>query len=172
MAGATVSVRVKDEGVRDLFRRMKARGRDMTPAMKVVGEIVRSSVVRNFEEGGRPRWKPSRKAKGKTLIKSGRLMASISRKAYRDRAEVGTNAVYAAIHQFGFEGTVGVRAHRRKVRSRDVREGKRIKARGVGFVRAHERDMKVPARPFLKVQDEDMREIRAGILAHIMKEVR
>lgn len=168
MGGATTGIRVDDKEVRDLFRRLRKKGEDLTPAMKIAGEILRTSVVRNFEEGGRPRWKPSAKPKGKTLIDTARLLGSINSKASKDRTEVGTNTVYAAIHQFGFDGTVSVPAHRRKVKSRDIKEGRKTIARGVGFVRAHGRTMRMTARPFLVVQDEDMAEIRAAIAEHIM----
>lgn len=168
MGGVTESVKVDDREVKDLFKRLKKQGEDMTPVMRVIGEIMRSSAVKNFEEGGRPRWIPSRKSKGKTLIKTSRLMSSINSMASKIRSETGTNAVYAAIHQFGFDGMVKITAHRRKVKSRDIKEGRKTIARGIGFVRDHERMMKVPARPFLMVQDEDMTEIRQAIAAHIM----
>lgn len=75
--------------------------RNLTPAMQVIGQIVRNSVIKNFMEGGRPRWTPSKKKSGKTLIDTARLQNSIKPKAYSDRAEVGTGVKYAAIHQLG-----------------------------------------------------------------------
>jgi len=65
-------------------------------------------------------------------------MNSVSWKATARSVEVGTNKVYAAIHQFG--GEAG-------------RKSKRVT---------------IPARPYLLVQDEDIAEIRASITAHIM----
>jgi len=167
-----IKVEVKDEAVVNLLNRLKSRARDLTPAMRVIGEIVRSSVLKNFMAGGRPdRWTPTkvlstylsytmrktgsgsrRKAytlrggltKGferyaagkKTLIDTGRLKNSITARAYSGRAVVGTNVIYAAIHQFG-----GMAGRGRKVR--------------------------IPARPFLMVQDEDWPAIRQSLERHL-----
>ena len=171
--GITIDVKIDDREIKALFQRLQGRVKDLTPAMKVVGQIVRTSVVKNFEVGGRPqRWKPSRRAVvegGRTMIDTGRLMKSITSRAYRDRAEVGTNVIYAAIHQFGFEGDVEVKSHIRKVKSRDIRKGRKKIASGITVVRSHSRHMNIPARPFLMVQDEDWREIREAILEYLME---
>ncbi|MBE7415089.1 MAG: phage virion morphogenesis protein [Deltaproteobacteria bacterium] len=171
-----INIKMELDGVRDLFRRLKKAGGDFTPVMKVIGETVKTSVKRNFLEGGRPgKWTPlspetlkRKRNKGRVLIEESHLMASVNWRATPRSVEVGTNKVYAAIHQFGFDGTVRITAHRRKVKSRDIKEGRKTIASGIGFVRDHERMMKVPARPFLMVQDEDIAEIRAAITAHIM----
>lgn len=84
-------------------------------------------------------WKKTKKRKGSTLIKSGRLKRSIRQVHIgADYAIVGTDAPYARAHNDGgtFEGietvpTHAVKAHKRKTH---VRAGKRIKA---GNVRAH-----------------------------------
>ncbi len=168
MGGALIEITVDDKEMKALFKRLSARASDMTPVMQIIGETIRSSVIKNFEVGGRPRWKPSAKPKGKTLIDTSRLLGSINWKANKDSVLVGTNVVYAAIHQFGFNGTQTVRAHSRKVKTRDIKEGRRITAKGIGFVRPYERIMNIPARPYLVVQDEDMAEIKAVIRDHIM----
>ncbi|MFQ5585468.1 MAG: phage virion morphogenesis protein [Thermodesulfobacteriota bacterium] len=77
---------------------------DLTPAMRDVGEILHRSIRRNFKVGGRPKWKPSARVKaagGVTLTDTGRLKNSMTVEARRDRVSVGTNVVYARIHQFG-----------------------------------------------------------------------
>lgn len=146
--------------------RIITRLEDKTPAMKVIGEIVKSSVIENFQVGGRPRWTPTKaismaiayrmkgkaiktkrggitkgfarhKAGKKTLIDTYHLQKSIAPRAFSDRAEIGTNVVYAAIHQFG--GKAG--------------RGKKVN---------------IPARPFLMVQDEDWIQMKAAISKHIM----
>ncbi len=163
-----IKVAIDDAKVTGLLDRLKARTRDLTPAMRIIGETIRSSVIKNFMEGGRPnRWKPTkvlstylsytmRKTKSgnhkraytlgggltkaferytagkKTLIDTGRLKNSVTSRAYPGKAIVGTNVVYAAIHQFG-----GMAGRGRKV--------------------------KIPIRPFLMVQDEDWPVIRRTI---------
>lgn len=100
-----IELNVDDREVSQLFRQIKNRVSDMTPLMNIIGETIRSSVVYNFEVGGRPeKWPESNRAilqDGQTLVDTGRLRTSINYQAGRDRVEVGTNVVYAAIHQFG-----------------------------------------------------------------------
>lgn len=173
----SVDVKIEDDRVRDLLTRIQRRMADLTPAMKIIGETVRASVIRNFEVGGRPRWKPLSpvtlaRRKGKKILMrqgfAGGLAGSIHWKAYRDRAVIGTNKIYAAVHQFGAKkGSFGaftftVREHMRRIRS-----GKKVR------VREHKRTVRlpwgdIPARPFLMVQDEDWEEIREALLEHIM----
>jgi len=74
------------------------------------------------------------------------------RRAWEGGVEFGTNLIYAAVHQFGIgRRTATVRAHTRKVASRDVRGPRRVKiATGVAFVREHKTTLPaVPARPFV-----------------------
>ncbi|MDP3014247.1 MAG: phage virion morphogenesis protein, partial [Candidatus Subteraquimicrobiales bacterium] len=161
----TISVKVEDGEVRAMLRGIAERTGNLTPAMRLIGQIIRNSVVKNFMEGGRPqKWKPHAEAtimggirkkdfkkkgglrvaasrrlsKGKVLVDTARLQNSIKSKAFKDRAEIGTKVIYAAIHQFG--GKAG-RGHK----------------------------VNVPARPFLMVQGEDWTEIRAALTDHILK---
>ena len=104
-----IGVKIDNREVKKLLNDAIKRGRNMTPAFEAVGETVRASVMKNFEVGGRPKeWAKSKKAEGKTLVKSGILAGSIKSKAYGNRAEVGTNVPYAAIHHAG--GTI--KAHK------------------------------------------------------------
>ncbi len=79
------------------------RAMDATPAMKIVGKIARTSIRKNFEAEGRPPpWKALQRALkqgGRTLTKSARLMKSITAAAHSDHVDVGTNVVYARIHE-------------------------------------------------------------------------
>lgn len=174
MAGVTLDISIRDEAVKNLLARIQKRFRDLTPAMKLIGAIVRTSIVRNFEKEGRPgKWAghsditEKRRGKGAKILQDkgfhGGLVASIHLKAYKDRVVAGTNKIYAAVHQFGAKkgsfGTVTakIREHVRKLKS-----GKR------STVGAHTRKMKlpwgdIPARPFMMVQKEDWEEIRDAL---------
>lgn len=83
-------------------------------------------------------WKKTKKRKGSTLIKSGRLKRSI-RKIHvgANYVIIGTDVPYARIHNDGgtIEGTAQVRTHQRRAHTRKAykRSKKRIKA---GKVRA------------------------------------
>lgn len=84
-------------------------------------------------------WKKTKKRKGSTLIKSGRLKRSIRQVHIgADYAIIGTDVPYARVHNDGgtFKGIETVRTHAVKAHKRKahIRAGKRIKA---GTVRAH-----------------------------------
>jgi phage virion morphogenesis protein len=159
----------------------------LEPALKNIGGIIRTSVVRNFEKGGRPvKWKEHSKltkarrgAGAPILVKQGfegGLMGSISVSTEKDSVIVGTNKEYAAVHQFGAkkgsfgEFAVRVESHERKI---SQAFGKPLKGGTIAVrVKAHTRNQKlpwgdIPARPFMMIQDEDWTEIQAALAEHI-----
>ena len=180
MTGTMIDVKIKDHDVKELLAQIRRRTHTLAPVMNIIGQIVRTSIVRNFEKEGRPkRWKKhsktteNRRGKGATILRAeSHLMNSIHHKAHKNSVVIGTDRVYAAIHQFGAEkgafGTLSVvqqvKAHIRKIR------GKRQK------VRAHQRTRKmsvpwgdIPARPFLLVQKDDWAEIRKALSDYILR---
>jgi len=101
-----------------------------------------------------------KKDKGKRralLIKSGKLRNSIHVKSStRNSVIISTPVKYAAVHNFGFKGTVKVRAHSRRVFGRaKVSNIKSRRTRSVKFtagshtVKAHTRKMNMPQRQFM-----------------------
>lgn len=161
----TAAITTDLAGAQSWLRQIKMSAKELTPVLKDFGEYMVGSVKRNFAAGGRPRkWKPSRRALatgGKTLINSGRLRSSIGWKVKKGSVYVGTNVAYAGAHQFGVSKTVAqtVRAH-----SRRSKNGRRIQ------VRAHNRRMRMrlPARPFLKVQRQDRGYLNASLRKHFL----
>lgn len=120
MAGVSISIDIDDSGVRTALAGLSARMNDLRPVMAEFGEILLESVQRNFEEHRAPdgtpwkplskrygRWKASRKGRKLTdiLLLNRILKGSIHPKVESRQVVVGTNTVYAAIHQFG--GTTG-----------------------------------------------------------------
>jgi phage virion morphogenesis protein len=170
MAGTVIQFR--DEKAQKLLRRVARELKDTTPLMRIIGSIIRTSVVRNFELEGRPQWAAlspitakRRGAEGPILRRQGAaggLMGSINIEASDGRVSVGTNKIYAAVHQFGARaGSFG----RKRVSVR--RHTRRNRRGGTSEVAAHSREMAfpwgdIPARPFLMVQPEDMQEITAA----------
>lgn len=171
MSGA--AIKINDQEVKAMIKRILRNLGDMTPAMKIIGSIVRASVIRNFEKGGRPvKWKSHSKVtekrrKGGAILRkqgmAGGLMGSISYTADKNSVRIGTNKVYAAVHQFGAKkgsfGTfmVNIGAHTRKGSP----------------VRAQTRNVKlpwgdIPARPFLMIQNEDVVEIKDALSGFIL----
>jgi phage gpG-like protein len=93
----------------------------------------------------------SEKLSGQVLgVRSGALRSSINTEvadsATEISATVGTGSCYAAAHEFGFDGTVGVRAHLRRI---TAAFGHPIRPTTVS-VRAHSRHMHLPERSFLR----------------------
>jgi len=175
MSGVSIIAKVQDAVLTAMLKRTLGRLTDKTPVNKIIGSIVRTSVIRNFEKSGRPtKWKKhsktteAKRGKGaKILMVQGMgsgLAGSVHYKAGPDRVTVGTDKKHGATHQFGAKkgsfGTVvaNIKAHMRK---------------GVP-VRAHTRRMvlpwgDIPARPFLEVQTEDWIEIKAALAEYLIK---
>lgn len=104
------SIKIDDAELQKTLAEIVDRCRNRQQALKAIGAIVRESVRTNFHEGGRPtKWQPSKrgtfdKVPGRTagtLRDTGRLMNSITSTSDNNRAIVGTNVEYAAVHNFG-----------------------------------------------------------------------
>ena len=126
-----------------------------------IGQRMVRSAMLNFKEEGRPqKWKKSRRAesetKGKTLSLTGTLRNSIHYKIDNLSVIVGTNVIYAAIHQFGgnINKTVTVKKHDRTIKRAFGKVLNHIKTISV---KSHKRKMQltVPKRPFLLMQKDD-----------------
>lgn len=96
-------------------------------------------IKKNWLDDREYPWPKTKKRKGSTLIKSGRLKRSIRQVHIgADYVIIGTDVPYARPHNDGLtiEGTEQVRSHDRRSHKRKAytRAGKRIKA---GTVRAH-----------------------------------
>lgn len=144
MAGTSMRVDVSG----DLRRFQDKLGRlarlNFTELHTQVGHAVLNSTLQRFKDGvdpdGKP-WPKSQRVLGKqpgrkgrkgtkTLIDTGRLRSSLTVVASPDEAVVGSNTIYARIHQYG---------------------GKTGRGRAV----------KMPARPYLGVNDDDRKIIGA-----------
>lgn len=115
------------------------RSENLRPLMKNIAGIMADSTEENFKEEGRPKWKDlSEKTKtarrktghypGQILQVSGQLAMSITTQYDNESAVIGSNKVYAAIHQIG--GPAG-----------------------------KNKKTTIPARPYLKLTDDDLEKI-------------
>ncbi len=165
---------------------MLKRIKDRRPLMKEISQIMLKAVQQNFETegkrvGGWPQLKAStlkdRKRKGYTsgmLIRRGNLFRSISARATNDEAVVGTNKAYARIQHEG--GVINMASRSETfIRTRYAKGDKKGKFKkgkgkaGQGFTfKAH--IIKIPARPFLKVNKKDVKEIQEAIKSYLMNE--
>lgn len=165
-----MDIKIEDRRVRRLLEKISTRIRNTKPVMGVIGEIVQTSIQRNFEVGGRPTKWPAlskhtiarRTAQGKwpgqILVVQGRLRGIVYQ-AYRDRVKVSANQPQAAVQHFGAKkGSFGTVAARVGAHIRRLKSGKEVS------VKAHTKTSKmpwgdIPSRKFMLVQDEDWNEM-------------
>lgn len=152
------TVTFDDVALRSALKAARARGQDMRPALRTIGQAGVNQTKKRFISKRGPdgsSWKPTRKIGGTTLIASGLLLRSISVRQLVDASVAwGSNRVYAAIHQFG--GTI-----------KPV-NGKHLKFRvggNGGWVSV--KSVTIPARPYLGINTADLAEFAAIALRHV-----
>lgn len=125
----TIKIEFEDNGVIDALNRLVAAGSNLTPAMRAIVEVLRHNTMQNFADQSGPsgKWEPFKnppkrktRTNPKLLRDTGRLANSITPAFSADSAQIGTNVIYAAIHQFGgdirrdpFAGSVRLRTDRK-----------------------------------------------------------
>lgn len=152
---------------RAMLRRIRSFSEiDRRSINATLAQGVRESTLERFRQSKGPdgrRWKSSKRAileGGKTLVKTAQLRNSIHARSDASGFAVGTNAKHAATHQFGEPGRI-IRARRKKV-LRFQYNGKWVSKKQVR--------VKIPARPFLGLSDEDMQEMKATVEDFIGRE--
>ena len=152
---------------RAMLRRIRSFSEiDRRSINAALAQGVRESTLERFRQSKGPdgrRWKSSKRAileGGKTLVKTAQLRNSIHARSDASGFAVGTNAKHAATHQFGEPGRI-IRARRKKV-LRFQYNGKWVSKKQVR--------VKIPARPFLGLSDEDMQEMKAPVEDFIGRE--
>ncbi len=136
----SLTVRVNDKEARTVLSSIQSRIKDMRPVMRRISGLMYSSVMKNLEVEGRHKWQSlhlmtiMQRIKegywpGKILHRTGTLRASVAQYFDGQKAGVGTNLKYAAIHQYG--GTTTIKG----------------------------RHAIIPARPYLKLTDDETGEI-------------
>jgi len=149
---------VQERVALDGLNRLAEKGTRLRPVLLDLGEEVVRITEQNFAAEGRPKvWKQSARARregGQTLTKTARLRRSITVKVEGNTVRIGTNVVYAAIHQLG--GRTPART------IRPVRAAALFwpgAAHPVKQVRHP--GSKIPARPFLALTEMDERRLEA-----------
>lgn len=172
---------VKDGGLRSALQRMKALGESPRPIFEAIAIYGENSTRARFKNQVGPdgkKWTPSKRAKktgGQTLVHSARLLRSQSHRSNASSAEWGSNVVYARIHQLG--GDIERLAHSSWLRLRTNSRGALLRQQSderlAVFAKAtHKRavkrrytvgahKIKMPARPYLGVNEQDGKEILA-----------
>jgi len=123
-----------------------------------IGEYVLGTVHDRFKQGEGPdgkKWPESHRARaegGQTLVDTRHFQNSFTYRASTDRVDVGTNWPYAHVHQ---EGRV---IKPRRARALRFSAGGRL---------AVKKQVEIPARPVLGLNDQDQNEIREIVADHI-----
>lgn len=159
MTGLKIQILVDDAPVQAALAQLARRGEDLTPAMDEIGSMLVTSTQMRFEQGEDPDgapWPPSLRAiieGGQTLIDSGRLRDSITHQAGPDHVDVGSNVIYAAIHQLG---------------GRVEAKSKPFLVFELGGRTIFTKAVNIPARPYLGVSEGDRQEIVEILRDHLL----
>ena len=152
------SIRIEGD-VQPLLQKIESlSGLDKRGLNAALAETIRESTVERFRTGKDPsgkKWKTSIRAAnegGKTLVQSAQLRNSINSRADASGFAVGTNVIHAATHQLGADRTIRAR----KAKALHFQVGGRWVTKKAVRIR-------IPARPFLGLSDEDVEEIKATI---------
>ncbi len=158
-----VSIRLQGDVQRLMKRLRQLENTDIKGVALVLAESLRTSTRERFRTQKGPddkAWKPSIRASqqgGQTLTDSARLKNSIKSEANGSGFAVGTNLIYARTHQFGEKGrNITIRAKTSKglvfkIGDRWIRK------------KAVRVNIKIPARPFLGISEDDMLEIKSTL---------
>ncbi len=162
---------------------------DFSPILPVIREVIQTFISRNFSEGGRygsenifggggKTWTVSKRAlkkNGQTLRDTGQLAASIFVNILQNGndivVEVGSNKPYAAIHQFGGEikRAASSRLYKQNRYKRGPKKGQYKKGTTFGQgATTGPYTIKILARPYMVIQNEDLEEIEQIIQIFIM----
>lgn len=111
------TIEIDENEVTAALNRLAAAAGDLTPAMSAIATALQSQTEDNFaaESGPLGKWPAlkspgERRQGGKILQDTGRLAASVTPFWSAAEAGIGSNAVYAAIHQLGGKAGRGLKA--------------------------------------------------------------
>ena len=148
MSSEPIEIKFENREILDKILEVAKQCENLRPLMKNIAGIFADSTEDNFAEEGRPdKWvelsevtknlrKEINKYTGQILQVTGQLASSVNTYYDNDSAIIGSNLVYAAIHQLG-----GQAGRNKKVT--------------------------IPARPYIKLVDDDYDEIMHEIEEHL-----
>jgi len=103
MSGVTLKVDGDFALVERYLVDLDQRLTNMEPVFDEIGSTLASSTQGRMKRGVQPDGSPQKPVQrgGTPLVDTGRLRGSITHEPSSDQVAVGTNVIYAAIHQFG-----------------------------------------------------------------------
>ncbi|MCF1485025.1 phage virion morphogenesis protein [Agrobacterium vitis] len=185
MVGTSIEIR---DGLSPTLNRLVTISENPAEIMGDVAGYLLTSTQQRFERETGPdgqKWKPlkartaaqrvgqsrnsKRRGTANILVRSGRLKTSLSTQSDATSATVGTNVAYAAIHQFG--GVIKQDARTQTLSLARIRGTKKVRFVKAGTKGATEREVTIgareitmPARPYLGINDADRDEIGTIIM--------
>ncbi len=154
MATITITSRLDSPEVQSAFQHWRSLGRDGTPLMRAIGVGLVSNTQDRFDAARSPdgaAWEPVKEPwaslkRGPGILREagmrGGLQGSITFDAGSDEVSVGSNKVYAGVHQFG--ATI-------RPKNGPFLIFRTANGRPYGFAR----QVRIPARPYLGIGPED-----------------
>lgn len=180
-----ITVKITDNGVKEAMASLSRRMADPSPIMQAIAEALATQTAENFitESGPLGKWPPLKSPRKKRagqrdqtaqlLQDSGRLRNSITATGIGNTAVVGTNVVYAAIHQFG--GQIDIPARSQQSYFKQDRRGSVgrlfVRKSASNFAQWHTRgqtSIDMPARPFLPFANGKLQD---GVESLVMEEI-
>ncbi|MEJ5351932.1 MAG: phage virion morphogenesis protein [Melioribacteraceae bacterium] len=159
----------------EIIELLKNKLANKSKLMVTIAETMRTAVLKNFETEGSRIGKPWQKLSketikqrqkkgywpGKILQRTGQLKRSIISSYGEDYAQVSTNLIYAAIQNYG--GII----HRSTLKTylRKKREGKSAQKPKQNKMSS----IRIPARPFMRLNDKDLEKIKNKIISALTK---
>lgn len=137
---------VNDKNVQNLLNRLRKKINNLRPVMNEIGEILHDSIMENFEQEGRPKWK------------------ELSPVTLAIRRKYGWTGKILNIHgASGLVGSINYRADKDSVRIGTAKKYARALHFGVD-------ERNLPARPFIEAKEHDITLIKLKITEYLMKE--
>jgi phage gpG-like protein len=148
-------------------------------ALKVLAIEAERSIRKNFDEGGRPKWTPrkriSKRQRGTNILVISGAMKNVIATQEGDKVVVRVNPLareYAAIQNFG--GAINMPGRNIKFREKKNKYGNTV---SVFASSRHKRiskevtskpyQIKIPARPFMTIPEQDYQRILNAIKSQI-----
>lgn len=152
MAGVSYTIALDDIAVTDAFDRVAAAGADLFGLMDKVGRRLvagaRERIVQSNVTPAGVAWPKSLRATisgGPTLLQTSRLLDSIIASPEARQVTVGSNVIYAGVHQAG----ATIRPVNAKALSFALANGDSVTAG----------EVTIPARPYLGISEDEAADI-------------
>jgi len=158
MTSSTITL--NDIAVQSALAKLSQAITNKQPVLDAIGADVLKRVQMNFRNSQSPdgvAWAKLKKRQGQPLLDTGRLRNSINYQTNGDSVSIGTNVIYAKVHQFGH--TFNHAARTKEVFFKQHSDGtignKFVKASKSNFaqkVKVGAHSITIPARPYLPTE--------------------